>query len=61
MFSTEIKIGDEIQVGDIIIRTKKTSSTKKTRVYIDAPEDVKIIRNPEKPPKVRVVSEKVLS
>ncbi len=60
MFSTEIKVGEEIQVGDILIRTRQTSSTKKTRVYIDAPEDVKIIRNPEKP-KIRVVSEKVLS
>lgn len=45
MLCLEVQVGDEIQVGDVLIRTRsKPGNKKRTRLFIDAPDDMKITR-----------------
>jgi len=69
MYCVEVKVGEKVQIGDITISTQQTSSYRKTRVYIDAPESMAITRIPateETRPRrlvsnVKVMSETVVS
>ena len=60
MLCLELKVGEDIKVGEITIRTR-ASSNSRTRIFIDAPKEMKIVREPGYiPKKVKATSGMVL-